>query len=113
MKVWEGFLVLEYNKDNFSTRFGFAQLEGDFILEENRMGKYWISKDEDDTCPVEMTIDTTFSDVYISKGFDKELSEREQELLEVEMKIYLKEYLRKENERMNKQYEDRLAAIKF
>lgn len=116
MKVWEGYLVLEYkyNEGKFSTRFGFEQLDGDFSFEKNRMGDYWVSaEDEDDTSPVEMAIDTSFNDIFISQGFDRELSEREQELLEIEMKVYLKKYLRKENERINKQYENKLAAIKF
>lgn len=115
MKIWEGYLVLEYdyNKGSFSTRFGFGQLEGDFALEENRMGTYWISEDECNTSPVEITIDTSFNDIFISQGFDRELSEKEQELLEIKMKVHLKEYLRKENERMNKQYENKMAAIKF
>lgn len=115
MKIWEGFLALEYkyNEGEFSTRFGFGELDGDFTLEENRMEKYWVSEDECDTSPVEMTIDTSFNDIFISQGFDRELSERDQELLEIKMKVYLKEYLRKENEKMNKQYENRIAAIEF
>lgn len=113
MKVWEGYLALEYdyNKGNFSTRFGFEQLDGDFVLEENRMGTYWISEDECNTSPIEMTIDTSFDDTYISQGFDRELSEKEQELLEIKMKVYLKEHLRKENEKINKQYENKIKAI--
>ncbi|HGD0580655.1 TPA: hypothetical protein ACH354_002318 [Clostridium perfringens] len=112
MKVWEGYLALEYdyNKGDFSTRFGFGQLDGNFTLEENRMRQYWVS-DEDDTCPVEMTIDTSFGDTYISKGFDRELSKKEQELLEIEMKVYLKECLRKENEKINSIYENKIKAI--
>lgn len=113
MKVWEGCLTLEYdyNKGDFSTRFGFGQLDGNFTLEENRMGRCWISEDECNTSPTEITIDTSFNDIFISQGFDRELSEKEQELLEIKMKVYLKEYLRKENEKINRIYENKIKAI--
>ncbi|WP_283695789.1 hypothetical protein [Clostridium perfringens] len=111
MKIWEGYLTLEYdyNKDDFYTWFGFTQSGKDFILEENNKEKYWISEDRCDTLPYK--IETLFGDTFVSQGFDRELSEKEQELLEIKMKVCLKEYLRKENEKINKIYENKIKAI--
>ena len=113
MKIWEGYLTLEYDcsKDDFYTWFGFAQSGKDFILEENNKEKYWISEDRCDILPYKMEVKTLFGDTFVSQGFDRELSEKEQELLEIKMKVCLKEYLRKENEKINKIYKNQIKAI--
>lgn len=107
MKIWEGCLALEYDCGNkFNTKFSFNQLEGDFTLKRD----VWISEDGD-FYPSKMTIDVSFADSYITKIIDRELSKKEQELLEIEMKVYLKEYLRDRNEKTNKIYENQIKAI--
>lgn len=107
MKIWEGCLALECDSGNkFNTKFSFNQLGGDFTFKRNvwvsEKGYFYSSK---------MTVDTSFADLYITKVFDRELSKKEQELLEIEMKVCLKEYLRDENEKINKIYENRMKAI--
>lgn len=113
MKIWEAFLCLERNKDGYHLKFGFEQLEGEFQLSHTRYGDYWTTEDEWDTSPVDMKIDTSFSFISISQGFDRELSEKEQKEIEIKMKVFLKEYLRKENEKLNKEYIEKMNAIKI
>ena len=111
MKIWEGYLALEY-RDGFFTRSGFAQMEGEFVKPNDIKKRYWVSE-EYDIAYMDMQIDNSAGDLYIYQCFDRELSEKEQELLEIKMKVCLKEYLRKENEKMNKIYKNKMKAIKF
>lgn len=114
MKVWVADLVLDINKnDEFLVKFDFGQALGNGFTKE---GRYWVTDINSifkEHIPMDLKIGVQGDIVGLRKGFDRELTKKEQELLEIKMKVYLKEYLRKENEKINKQYENKMAAIKF
>ncbi|XZH99929.1 hypothetical protein ACSXEK_15970 (plasmid) [Clostridium perfringens] len=107
--IWDAILTLETNNKQWYTRFNFVKMGENY----KDCKDYWKSESVGDIIPKQMKIVNGIVDPYIEQGFERELSEEELKLLEIEMKVKLKEYLTCKKERINQAYENMIKSIKF
>lgn len=113
MKIWEAVLILTYDDDdNYCTRFKIIDHDEEYEL--NSAGTAWTCWKDwiGNTLPVNMTATkSSWGDLEIIQGFDRELTEEEKEELKNKMHKKMASYLLMEMKRELKRYQSKLDIV--